>query len=173
MVKKNSEPPHPDDVGPDGNLLPPDIRLSRMASRGERRQQQLTDWASTGDPSSKPPPVSRAGLRDFSVRQPLLCEACSAGCIGHGRTGVMRCDHIACECTKKRPSSCAALERRWEALRTSGKLDEDATIIATAMRTAADAYIGFAQAETSSDRTREQFLLQAAQCITIAEAIEP
>ncbi len=130
-----------------------------------------------------PRPLDRAAASDLADNEvvhpatppgeaPLLCEGCSAGCIGHGRYED-RCHGAGCECPKRWPRSLQALDARWTKLKNSARLDEDASILSTALRVAAEQFDRDAEASRAVSRTREQFLLQAAQCRVIAEAIEP
>lgn len=99
----------------------------------------------------------------------VMCAECVKGCTGH----LERCRALECECPRRRTKAHDRLESRWTALRNRGQLSEDATLLACALRTAAEQFDRDA-AEFTDDsmaRTRAQFADQALQCRIIAEAI--
>lgn len=103
---------------------------------------------------------------------PLLCEDCNDGCLGHED----RCSTASCECLARPghiPRRYRSLESRWVAMKNSGRLAEDASLIAAGLRVAAEQYDRDAEASADTPRVRQQFRDQANRSRIISEAIEP
>lgn len=112
--------------------------------------------APTGRPT---PPLGEA---------PLLCEDCAQGCLGHQK----RCESASCECPAREhhvPARYRSVERRAVALRESGLLNEDRSLVVAALRVAAEQYERDAEAAASTPRIRQGFRSQAIRCRIIAD----